>query len=113
VAFFAGDVDMVDAMKAYSKIGFTGAMQPDHTPLMTLPEGSERATWHVGTAFAVGYMKAAARAAGVPFETIQEARHAEQQEQEQEQQESRPMPHDRKPSGSRNITSSRQTVTTR
>ena len=62
-------------------------------------------------------MKAAARAAGVPFETIQEVRHAEQPEQEQEQQEqeqdSRPMPHDRKPSGSRNITSSRQTVTTR
>jgi D-mannonate dehydratase len=48
VAFFAGDVDMVDAMKAYSKIGFTGAMQPDHTPLMALPEGSERAAWHVG-----------------------------------------------------------------
>ena len=83
-------------------------MQPDHTPLVTLPEGSERAAWHVGTAFAVGYMKAAARAAGVPFETIEEVRHAEQQEQQgQERQERRPMPHDRKPSGSRNITSSR------
>jgi hypothetical protein len=64
-----------------------------------------------GEAFAVGYIKVAARAAGV-FETIEEVRHAEQQEQ-QEQQESQLMPHDRKPSGSRNITSSRQTVTTR
>ena len=48
-------------MKAYASVGFTGVMQPDHTPAVTLPPGSEGAVWHVGTAFAVGYMKAAAR----------------------------------------------------
>ena len=64
-----GDVDMVEAMRAYAEAGFDGVMQPDHTPLVTVPPGCEGASWHVGMAFAVGYMKAAAKAAGVPFDT--------------------------------------------
>ena len=60
---------MVQAMRAYKDAGFDGVMQPDHTPLVTVPAGCEAAAWHVGIAFAVGYMKAAAAAAGVAFET--------------------------------------------
>ena len=77
-----GDVNMVEAMKAYARVGFDGVMQPDHTPTVSLPAGSEAASWHVGTAFALGYMKAAATAAGVPFETIEEIRQAEAVEQQ-------------------------------
>ena len=76
-----GDVDMVEAMKAYARVGFDGVMQPDHTPAVTLPTAVEAASWHVGTAFAVGYMKAAAYAAGIPFETAEEIREAEAVEQ--------------------------------
>ena len=54
--------------------GFDGVMQPDHTPLISLPPGSEDAGWHVGIAFAVGYMKAAATAAGISFDTADEVK---------------------------------------
>ena len=29
-----GDVDMVEAMRAYAEAGFDGVMQPDHPPLV-------------------------------------------------------------------------------
>ena len=38
------------------------------TPIVTLPPGLEGAAWHTGMAFAVGYMKAAAKAADYEFE---------------------------------------------
>lgn len=48
------------AMCAYRDVGFDGVMIPDHTPVLTGP-----GPWHAGMAFAVGYMRALARAAGV------------------------------------------------
>ena len=58
-----GDVDMQAAITAYRDAGFTGVITPDHTPHMSCD-----APWHAGIAFAVGYLKAAAKAAGVVFE---------------------------------------------
>jgi mannonate dehydratase len=47
-----GDVDMVRALKIYSKNGFDGVMVPDHTPQMTCA-----ASWHAGMAYALGHMR--------------------------------------------------------
>ena len=58
-----GDVDMMKAMEAYRDAGFEGVMIPDHTPSTSSP-----APWHAGIAFAIGYMKASAKAAGIEFE---------------------------------------------
>ena len=58
-----GDVDMQSAIAAYRDAGFTGVITPDHTPSVSCA-----APWHAGIAFAVGYIKAAAKAAGVVFE---------------------------------------------
>ena len=58
-----GDVDMVEAMKAYKEAGFDEVMIPDHTPHTNC-----EAPWHAGIAFAIGYMKATANAIGMPFQ---------------------------------------------
>ena len=88
-----GDVDMAKAIKAYKDAGFTGVMTPDHTPHVSAPyikpdstlrcpvglsqliaDGNcvlcckHRGPWHAGIAFAVGYIKAAAKSVGVEFE---------------------------------------------
>ena len=49
-----GDVDMVEALRAYRDSGFTGVLIPDHTPHTACA-----APWHAGMAFALGYMRAA------------------------------------------------------
>lgn len=48
-----GDVDMLEAMRAWHESGFDGVMIPDHTPATSCP-----APWHAGIAFALGYMRA-------------------------------------------------------
>ncbi len=53
-----GDVDMPRVLAALCRGGFSGVLIPDHTPLMTCG-----APWHAGMAFALGYMRAALRAA--------------------------------------------------
>jgi mannonate dehydratase len=58
-----GDVDMEQAIAAYRDAGFNGVLTPDHTPLLECG-----APWHAGVAFAVGYIKASAKAVGVEFE---------------------------------------------
>ena len=63
-----GDVDMMRAMQAYRDAAFDGVMIPDHTPATSCD-----APWHAGIAFAIGYMKAAATAAGISFEESSEA----------------------------------------
>ena len=49
--------------QTYRDSGFEGVMIPDHTPATNC-----EAPWHAGIAFAIGYMKASATAAGIPFE---------------------------------------------
>jgi mannonate dehydratase len=53
-----GDVDMLKALRTYAANGYDGVLIPDHTPQMSCA-----APWHAGMAFALGYMKAALRAA--------------------------------------------------
>lgn len=55
-----GDIDMLKALRILQRSGFDGVLIPDHTPLIT--GGGE--PWHVGMAFAIGYMKAALTAIG-------------------------------------------------
>jgi len=56
-----GDTDMLEAMRAYKEVGYTGTLMPDHTPRVAgdTPYG------HRGRAFALGYIKALMHAVGV------------------------------------------------
>ena len=56
-----GDVDMLEAMRAYKEVGYTGTIMPDHTPVVAgdTPYG------HRGRAFALGHIKALMHAVGV------------------------------------------------
>ena len=56
-----GDVDMLEAMRTYKEVGYTGTIMPDHTPKV---EG-DTGYGHRGRAFALGYMKALMHAVGV------------------------------------------------
>jgi mannonate dehydratase len=49
-----GQVDMLDAMRAYSEAGFDGVITPDHSPKVTGDSDGLK-----GRAFALGYMRAA------------------------------------------------------
>lgn len=47
-----GDIDMKEAIKAYKEIGFNEIISPDHTPVINCDD-----PWHVGMAYAIGFMK--------------------------------------------------------
>lgn len=55
-----GDVDMLEALKAYQRGGYAGPLCPDHVPFSELDEGRERFM-----AFALGYTRGLLQAAGV------------------------------------------------
>ena len=56
-----GDVDMLEAMKTFREVGYTGPFVSDHTPRV---EGDT--PWgHIGRAFSLGYMRALVQAANV------------------------------------------------
>lgn len=55
-----GDVDMLEAIKAYQRGGYSGPLCPDHVPFSELDEGRERFM-----AFALGYTRGLLQAAGV------------------------------------------------
>ena len=55
-----GDVDMLEAMRAYKEVGYTGTIMPDHTPRVV----GDTPWGHRGGAFALGYMKALMKAVG-------------------------------------------------
>jgi mannonate dehydratase len=56
-----GDVDMHRVLGILKKNKFDGVLIPDHTPQMACA-----APWHAGMAFALGYMRSAFRAVGIP-----------------------------------------------
>jgi len=56
-----GDVDMVEAIKAYQRGGYAGPLCPDHVPVSDLDEGRERFM-----AFALGYTRGLLQAGGIP-----------------------------------------------
>lgn len=47
-----GDLDVPRLLRILHQHGFDGVLIPDHTPLMACPAG-----WHVGMAYAMGYLK--------------------------------------------------------
>jgi mannonate dehydratase len=59
-----GDVDMLEAMRAYEEVGYTGTLMPDHTPRVAGDGPGARR----GIAFALGYMKALMQAVGASEE---------------------------------------------
>jgi mannonate dehydratase len=56
-----GDVDMIRVLGILKKNGFDGVLIPDHTPQMACG-----APWHAGMAYALGYMRGAMQALGIP-----------------------------------------------
>jgi mannonate dehydratase len=54
-----GDTDMLEAMRALDGVGYEGLIIPDHVPR------SDRDGFFRGSAFALGYMKALMKAAGI------------------------------------------------
>lgn len=55
-----GDVDMLQALRAYQRGGYAGPLCPDHVPLSPLDPGRERFM-----SFALGYTRGLLQAAGV------------------------------------------------
>ena len=56
-----GDVDMLRVLEILKRNRFEGVLIPDHTPQMACA-----APWHAGMAYALGYMRAAMKALGIP-----------------------------------------------
>lgn len=52
-----GKTNMLNAMRAYKEIGYTGVMRPDHVPLLEGETGPATGYTMMGRLFAVGYMK--------------------------------------------------------
>jgi len=52
-----GNVDMLEAMRAYVDIGFDGPMRPDHVPTMEGDANDTPSYTDRGRLFAIGYMK--------------------------------------------------------
>jgi mannonate dehydratase len=48
-----GQIDVLRVFRILKKYNFSGVIIPDHTPMVTCP-----APWHVGKAFALGYLRA-------------------------------------------------------
>ena len=59
-----GQTDMVEAMRAYRDIGFTGPIRPDHVPQLAGEEEGEAGYTMLGRLFAVGYMRGLMQAVG-------------------------------------------------
>lgn len=63
-----GPSDMVRMLQVYGECGFDGPMRPDHAPTLE-GESNERPGYAmVGKIFAIGYMKGALKASGIPYE---------------------------------------------
>ncbi|GIX07377.1 MAG: hypothetical protein KatS3mg115_1780 [Candidatus Poribacteria bacterium] len=58
-----GDVDMIRALRLYHECGYEGLLIPDHTPQVSC-----EAPWHAGMAYALGFLRGAMRALGIPIE---------------------------------------------
>ncbi len=57
-----GDVNMIQAMKTYKEIGYTGPMVSDHEPQREGEKPSGYVGGRIGTSLAQGYMRAAVQA---------------------------------------------------
>jgi len=65
----AGQTDLPECMRAYSEIGFTGPMRPDHVPTMAGETNEQPGYETLGRLFALGYIRGLEQAAyGHPAE---------------------------------------------
>jgi len=58
-----GKTDMLAAMRAYRRIGFTGPMRPDHVPVLAGESTDNAGYTMLGRLWAVGYLRGLAEAA--------------------------------------------------
>ncbi len=56
-----GDINMVEALRAWKEVGFDGPIMPDHYPIII----GDSPYQHRSRAYAIGYMRALLEAAGV------------------------------------------------
>ena len=54
-----GDVDMVQALRVYKEVNYTGMLMPDHVPIIEGDQGGRQAF-----AFAFGYIRGLMQAVG-------------------------------------------------
>ena len=59
-----GPTDMVAAMRAYQRIGFSGPIRPDHVPQLVGEDDGEPGYTMLGRLFAFGYMRGLIQAVG-------------------------------------------------
>ena len=60
-----GRTDMVDAMRAYGEIGFSGVIRPDHVPQLQTESGVANGYGMPGRLYAIGYMRGIAESLGL------------------------------------------------
>ena len=52
-----GPTDMLEAMRCYQEIGFTGPMRPDHVPTLEGDDNTTAGYTTRGRLYAIGYMR--------------------------------------------------------
>ena len=57
---------MVEAMRAYKEIGFSGVIRPDHVPKLATESGIANGYTMLGRLYAVGYMRGIAETLAIP-----------------------------------------------
>ncbi len=62
-----GRTDMVETMKAYREIGFSGVIRPDHVPKLEGESGTANGYTLLGRLYAVGYLRGIAESVGIPL----------------------------------------------
>ncbi len=60
-----GDVDMVQALRAYAESGYRGLLMPDHSPDLSCATPQQ-----TGMAYAVGYIRGVMKALNLEIETV-------------------------------------------
>jgi len=63
----SGPTDLTDSLNLYNEYGFEGPMRPDHAPTLEGESNAHPGYAMIGKVFAVGYMKGAMDALGIPY----------------------------------------------
>ncbi|MEO7143624.1 MAG: mannonate dehydratase [Bryobacteraceae bacterium] len=62
-----GPTDMTQMLRVYHECGFEGPMRPDHAPTLHGESNDQPGYAMGGKVFAIGYMKGAMDALGIPY----------------------------------------------
>jgi mannonate dehydratase len=63
----SGPTNLTESLALYNKYGFDGPMRPDHAPTLEGESNARPGYAMIGKVFAVGYMKGAMDALGIPY----------------------------------------------